>query len=56
MTLEKANIIIDAALEKKAELNFAQLTVAVLDSGGHLLTFDEDFRYIEGLDCTTLEA
>jgi len=44
LTLEKANIIIDVALEKKVELNFAQLTVAVLDAGGNLIALKREDR------------
>lgn len=36
LTLEQANTIIKAALSKGAELNLNPLTVAVLDSGGHI--------------------
>jgi tRNA(fMet)-specific endonuclease VapC len=32
------------------------IAAVTLDCGGHLLTFDGDFRYIRGLDCTVLEA
>ena len=35
VTLAQASTIVDAALEKGAELGLAPLTVAVLDSGGH---------------------
>lgn len=30
------------------------IAAATLDAGAHLLTFDEDFRKIAGLDCTVL--
>ena len=36
LTLEQANTIIKAALNKGKELNLNPLTVAVLDSGGHI--------------------
>jgi uncharacterized protein GlcG (DUF336 family) len=36
LTLEQASIIVDKALEKGRERGFKPLTVAVLDSGGHL--------------------
>jgi uncharacterized protein GlcG (DUF336 family) len=36
LTLEQASIIIDKALEKGRELGLKPLTVAVLDTGGHL--------------------
>lgn len=39
MTLEAAMIVIDGALEKGAEIGCDPLTVAVLDSGGHLTAF-----------------
>ena len=35
LTLSEANQIADKALEKGRELNFAPLTVIVLDAGGH---------------------
>ena len=44
LTLAKANMIIAKALEKKAELGFAQLTVAVLDAGGHLIALQREDR------------
>ena len=34
LTLSAANVIVDKALEKGRELNFAPLTVIVLDAGG----------------------
>ncbi|MBW1943722.1 MAG: heme-binding protein [Deltaproteobacteria bacterium] len=36
LTLEQASIIVDAALEKGAELGFKPLTVVVLDDGGNM--------------------
>ncbi len=36
LTLEQASIIIDKALERGRELGLKPLTVAVLDTGGHL--------------------
>lgn len=39
ITLEQANIIIRAALEKGQELALKPLTVAVLDAGGHMIAF-----------------
>ncbi len=35
LTLEKASIIVDKALEKARELTIRPLCVAVLDEGGH---------------------
>ncbi|HUO55760.1 MAG TPA: heme-binding protein [Rhodoblastus sp.] len=37
LTLEQANVLISAALAKGRELGLKPLTVAVLDSGGHLI-------------------
>ena len=42
LTLEKANVIVDKALEKGRELGFAPLGVAVLDAGGHLKVFKRE--------------
>jgi uncharacterized protein GlcG (DUF336 family) len=42
VTLAQATTIVDAALEKAAELSLAPLTVAVLDSGGHLVAFKRE--------------
>lgn len=42
VTLDQADRIIDAALNKGRELKLAQLTVAVLDSGGHLVAFKRE--------------
>jgi len=39
VTLAQASTIVDTALEKGREMNCAPLTVAVLDSGGHLVAF-----------------
>jgi uncharacterized protein GlcG (DUF336 family) len=39
VTLQQANAIIAGALEKAAELKLKPLSVAVLDSGGHLVAF-----------------
>ncbi|MGZ5052458.1 MAG: GlcG/HbpS family heme-binding protein [Methylobacter sp.] len=36
LTLEKANIIINAAINKARKLNMAPVTVVVLDESGHL--------------------
>jgi uncharacterized protein GlcG (DUF336 family) len=36
LTLEKANLIIQTAINKARELNMAPLTVVVLDAAGHL--------------------
>jgi uncharacterized protein GlcG (DUF336 family) len=44
MTLAQASTIVDAALEKGAELGLAPLTVAVLDRGGHLVAFKREDR------------
>lgn len=42
VTLEQASIIVDTALAKGRELGFRPLTVAVLDSGGHLVAFKRE--------------
>jgi uncharacterized protein GlcG (DUF336 family) len=42
VTLAQATTIVDAALEKGAELGLAPLTVAVLDTGGHLVAFKRE--------------
>jgi uncharacterized protein GlcG (DUF336 family) len=39
LTLEKASILVDAALAHAATLGLNPLTVAVLDAGGHLVAF-----------------
>lgn len=36
LTLEKASLIVDKALDKRKEMGFVPLTVAVLDAGGQL--------------------
>ncbi len=36
LTLQAANLVADKALEKGRELNFARLTVTVLDAGGQI--------------------
>lgn len=42
LTLSDANLIADKALEKGKELNFAPLTVIVLDAGGHTKVLKRD--------------
>jgi uncharacterized protein GlcG (DUF336 family) len=42
ITLKQASIIIDAALAKGRENGFLPLTVALLDSGGHLVAFKRE--------------
>ena len=37
-------------------VNDIWIAASTLDSGGHLLTFDTDFKYVPSLDCTILEA
>jgi uncharacterized protein GlcG (DUF336 family) len=44
LTLAQASTILDAALKKGRETNCAPLTVAVLDSGGHLVAFKREDR------------
>jgi uncharacterized protein GlcG (DUF336 family) len=39
ISLERANVIIKAALAKGKELGLKPLSVAVLDAGGHLIAF-----------------
>jgi len=39
ITLDQANRVIDAAFAKGRELQLKPLSIAVLDSGGHLLAF-----------------
>ena len=39
ISLEKANIIISAALAKAKEAGFKPLSVVVLDAGGHVIAF-----------------
>ena len=36
-------------------VNDIWIAAATIDSGAHLLTFDRDFRHVEGLDQTLLE-
>ena len=42
LPLKKANGIVDEALRVGREENMLPLTVAVLDSGGHLLSFQRE--------------
>jgi tRNA(fMet)-specific endonuclease VapC len=35
-------------------VNDMWIAASAIDSGGHLVTFDHDFKRIEGLDCTIL--
>ena len=42
LTLADASIMVDRAIEKARELNFAPLTVAVLDAGGHLVALKRE--------------
>ena len=42
LPLEKANVIVDEALKIGRENNMLPLTVSVLDSGGHLLSFQRE--------------
>jgi uncharacterized protein GlcG (DUF336 family) len=42
ITLERANLIANAALKKGREMKFAPLTVAVLDAGGHLVALQRE--------------
>ncbi|MBC7939976.1 MAG: heme-binding protein [Chitinophagaceae bacterium] len=42
LTLDAASTIVDAALMKGRELRLAPLTVAVLDSGGHLVVLKRE--------------
>jgi len=42
ITLAQASIIVDVALKKAREAKLAPLTVAVLDSGGHLVAFKRE--------------
>ena len=42
VTLAQASTIVDAALKKGRDTNCAPLTVAVLDSGGHLVAFKRE--------------
>jgi uncharacterized protein GlcG (DUF336 family) len=42
VTLAQASTIVDVALKKGRESNFAPLSVAVLDAGGHLVAFKRE--------------
>ena len=42
LTLAQASTILDTALKKGRDKNFAPLTVAVLDAGGHLVAFKRE--------------
>jgi uncharacterized protein GlcG (DUF336 family) len=42
LTLAQASGIVDAAIEKAREINCKPITVAVLDAGGHLLSFKRE--------------
>jgi uncharacterized protein GlcG (DUF336 family) len=42
ITLAQASAIVDAALDKGAQLGLAPLTVAVLDMGGHLVALKRE--------------
>jgi len=42
VSLEKALVLIDAALEKGHALKFAPLTVVVLDAGGHMVALKRE--------------
>jgi len=44
VTLAQASTIVDVALKKGRDSNLAPLTVAVLDSGGHLVAFKREDR------------
>ena len=44
VTLAQASTIVDVALKKGRETDCAPLTVAVLDAGGHLVTFKREDR------------
>ena len=44
LTLAQASTIVDAALAKWRATDCAPLTVAVLDSGGHLVAFKREDR------------
>ena len=44
LRLEQASRIVDGALKRAAELQFKPMTVAVLDSGGHLVAFKRQDR------------
>lgn len=42
LKLEQANVIIQAALAEGRKRNFQSLAVAVLDSGGHMISFQRE--------------
>lgn len=42
LTLVQASTIVDVALKKARDSNFAPLSVAVLDAGGHLVAFKRE--------------
>jgi len=42
LTLAQASVMVDTALKTAREKNFAPLTVAVLDAGGHLVAFKRE--------------
>jgi uncharacterized protein GlcG (DUF336 family) len=42
LNLAQASIIVDVALKKARDSNFAPLSVAVLDAGGHLVAFKRE--------------
>lgn len=42
LTLAQASTIVDVALKKARDSNFAPLSVAVLDAGGHLVAFKRE--------------
>jgi uncharacterized protein GlcG (DUF336 family) len=42
ITLNQANLIIEAAIKKGHELNLPKLTVAVVDRGGYLIALQRD--------------
>ena len=42
LTLAQASIIVDKSLEKGRELGLKPLTVAVLDTGGHLMALKRE--------------
>lgn len=44
LSLAQANTIVTAALKKGRETNCAPLSVAVLDAGGHLVSFQREDR------------
>lgn len=44
LTLMQANTVVTAALKKGRETNCAPLTIAVLDAGGHLVSFQREDR------------